>query len=233
MRISATELLGGDFLAGHRLNNARTGDEHLCLASLNDEVGQRWRVGSATSTWTCNDGNLRHQTGEPHVVVKDLAVARQRVNPLLNASTTGVVDKHERSAVVGSSAHGGRNLAGLRFTSGATHDREVLGGHVHCPAENRGSAGDHTVGRRIGGIHAEVGGAVSHEHAGFTESALVDEGVDTLAGSHLPTFVLLGLAGFTATGLNTATLSIQIIQALRHRGIDARRDGIRRSRLVC
>ena len=104
---------------------------------------------------------------------------------------------------------------------------------MHCPAENRSSAGDHTVGRRVGSIHAEVGGAVSHEHAGFTESALVDEVVDTLAGSHLPTFVLLGLAGFTATGLNTATLSIQIIQALRHRGVDARRNGIRRIRLVC
>ncbi len=90
----------------------------------------------------------------------------------------------------------------------------------HAP--KRTGAGDHAVGRRVGAVHAEVGGAMGHEHAGLAEGALVDEVVDALAGGLLAALVLLFQASLAAACGDAGALGDQEFQALVHRGIDAR-----------
>ena len=60
--ISTAKLFGGDLFTGDRLNHAGTGNKHIGLPGLDNEVGEGRRIGGAPGAGAGNDGNLGNQT---------------------------------------------------------------------------------------------------------------------------------------------------------------------------
>ena len=81
VRFRAAQLLGRDALAGDPLDHLRSGDEHLRLARLNDEIGERRAVRRPARARTADQRDLRHRAGKHHVGVEHLAVAGERSMP--------------------------------------------------------------------------------------------------------------------------------------------------------
>ena len=61
--IGAPEFLGGHIFARDLLDDRRASDEHLGLASLDDEVGQGRAVGCAAGTGAADQGDLWYRPG--------------------------------------------------------------------------------------------------------------------------------------------------------------------------
>src|SRR5205823_2913203 len=128
VRVGAAQRLGGDLFAGHLPDDLGPGDEHLGLARLNDEVGQRGGVGGAAGAGAADDRDLGHGAGEHDVGVEDTAVAGQRVDALLDAGAAGVVEEHERAAALERQLHHVGDLVGVDLAGGAAEYGEVLAG---------------------------------------------------------------------------------------------------------
>ena len=115
--IGTTEFVGRDFFAGHGLDDLGAGDEHVGLAGLDDEVRQCRRVGRTTSARAGDDGDLRYESGEQHVVVEHTAVSREGIDAFLDSGSAGVVDKDEGGAGGRGGLHHGDHFVGLHFAS--------------------------------------------------------------------------------------------------------------------
>ena len=214
--VCAAKFVLGDDLTGDLLDDFGPGDEHVGLAGLDDEVGQGRAVDRATGARPGDDRDLRHDTRQLDVGEEDLAVARQRVDALLDAGATGVIDEDERSAVHQRALHRLGDLDVVRLAGRAAHDGEVLAGDVDRASHHRRVAGDHAVGGHVRLVHSEGGGPVLPEGAGLDEGARIGEGVDALARRQLPLLVLLLDARLATTSLNPLTLLIEVREALFH-----------------
>ena len=166
----AAQLLRGHALAGDALDHLRAGDEHLRLARLDDEVGQRRAVGRAARAGPADQRDLRHRAGEHHVGVEDLAVAGERIDALLHARAARIVDEDERRAGLQGLLHDLGDLDRVHLAGRTAGDREVLAGQVHQAAADGGRAGHHAVRRQVFPGHAEQRGAVLGEQAGLLEA---------------------------------------------------------------
>ena len=189
--VGAAQLLGGDGLAGHLLDHLRPGDEHLRLARLDDEIGERRAVGRAARARAADQRDLRHRAGEHHVGVEHLAVAGERVDAFLHAGAARIVDEYERRAGLERLLHDLGDLDGMDFARRAAGYREVLAGQMHQAAADRRRAGDHAIGRHALSLHAEQGGAVLGEQTDFFEAVRIHQGVDPLARGQLARLALL------------------------------------------
>ena len=98
LRLGPPKFLGGHDFAGDLLDDLRPGDEHLRLVRLNDEIGQRRTVGRAARARSADQRDLRHRSGEHHVVVEDAPVAGEAVDAFLHARAAGIIDEDERAA---------------------------------------------------------------------------------------------------------------------------------------
>ena len=78
VRVGSAELLEGDVLAGHGLDDVRAGDEHVRgLVDHDDEVGDGGGVDGTTRARAHDERDLRDHAGCLHVAVEDLAVEAQ------------------------------------------------------------------------------------------------------------------------------------------------------------
>ena len=129
------ELLERDVLAGHRLHDVGTGDEHVRrLAHHEDEVGHRRRVDGAAGARAEDHRDLRHDARRQHVAVEDPAVAGQADDALLDAGAGAVVEPDDRGADLEGEVHQLVDLLGEHLAERAAEDREVLREHEHLAA---------------------------------------------------------------------------------------------------
>ena len=84
VRPGAAELVEGDLLVRHRLDDVGARDEEVRrVLHHDDEVGDGGRVDGAPRARPHDDRQLRHDPRRQHVALEDLGVAAQRVDPLL------------------------------------------------------------------------------------------------------------------------------------------------------
>ena len=98
MWASAPPRFGADVFPGNLLDDVRAGDKHLRFASLNDEVGESGRVCRTTRAGAADQRDLGDEAAQHNVLKENAAVTGQRVDALLNACATGVIDKNEGRA---------------------------------------------------------------------------------------------------------------------------------------
>ena len=185
VRFRAAQLFGGHVFAGDALDDRRAGDEHLRLAGLDDEVGQRGAVGRAACAGSADQRNLRHCAREHHVRVKNFAVAGKGIDAFLNARAAGIVDEDEGRACLQGLLHDFGHFDGMDFAGRTAGDGEVLAGQMHQPAVDRCGAGHHAIRRKAFAGHAEQHGAMFGEQAGFFETVRIHHRFDSLSGRQL------------------------------------------------
>ena len=211
MRARAAELLERDVLAGHRLHDVGAGDEHLAgLVDHHDEVGERGGVDVAAGGRAHDQRDLRDHAGGVHVALEDLAVEAEGDHALLDPRAAALVDADDRAAVLHGEVEDLDDLLAVDLAEAAAEDRDVLGEDRDRAAVDRAVPGDDAVAEGALGVHAEVAGPVPGELVELGERARVEQGLDPLAGGHLPRRVLLldGPLGAGVRRLLHATLEV-------------------------
>ncbi len=186
------------------------------LARLDDEVGQGRGVDRATGAGAGDDGDLRHDARQEDILVEHLAVAGQRVDTLLDAGATRVVDEDEGCARLERRVHRLGDLDVVHLARGATGDGEVLAGEVDGTTEHRAGASDDAVSGHVRLVHAEEGGAVLAEGAILEQGSRIEQGIDALARGHRTLLVLLGDALLAATGPDACAFGLELLEAIGH-----------------
>ncbi len=197
----AAQLFLGDLFVRDGADDIRAGDEHVGgLVDHEDEVGDGGRVDSAAGAGAHDGGELRHDTGGERVAEKDVRIAGERDDALLNARAAGVVQPDDGRADAHGGVHDLDDLGGVGFRERAAEDGEVLGIDEDRAAIDGAVAGDEAVAGDALLIHAEIGGAVGDELVRLLEGAGIEQQLNALAGGELAGAVL-ALAAFGAAGL--------------------------------
>ena len=220
MRAGAAELLERDVLAGHRLHDVGPGDEHLAgLVDHDDEVGEGGGVDVTAGGRTHHQRDLRDDAGRVHVAPEDLAVEAEGDHALLDAGAAALVDPDDRAAVLHREVEDLHDLLAVDLTEAAAEDRDVLGEDRDGPPVDGAVPGDDAVAEGALGVHPEVAGPVPGELVELGEGARVQQGLDALAGGHLPRRVLL-LDGPLGAGVRRLLHAALEVGQLPGRGVD-------------
>jgi hypothetical protein len=147
-----------------------------------DPVHQRRRIRGAPGAGTGDDRDLRDNTRQQDVAVKNIAISGQRVDALLNARAAGVLEGDDGSAVLQREVHRLTHFAGMHLAERPGDDREVLAERRHLAAVDVTSADDHAVRRQILVRHAERRAGMADEGAEFLEGVGLEEVHQSLAG---------------------------------------------------
>ena len=213
----ATELFEGDVLAGDRLDDVRTGDEHVaCVLHHEDEVRQRRGVDTAAGARTQDDRDLGYDARRARVADEDPPVGVQSGDALLNACAGSIVQSDDRQTHGGRHVHDLVDLLAVGLTDRAAEDREVLGEDADLSPVDLAVARDHAVGVGTILLESHAGGDVSIQHVEFLERVLVEQVLDALARGHLA-LGLVSLDRFLATGDASLGLSsVEFSQTISH-----------------
>jgi len=103
----------------------------------------------------------------------------------MNSRAAGIVKPHHRRAHPHGVVHDLADLFRVRLAERAAEDGEVLAEHEHQSPVDRAASGNDAIARHALLGHAEVRGAVLDEHVVFLERAVVEQQLQTLAGSEL------------------------------------------------
>ncbi|EXI76388.1 MAG: hypothetical protein AW07_00335 [Candidatus Accumulibacter sp. SK-11] len=205
--------------AGHRLDDFRSGEEHVrVVAGHDDEIHQRRRVRCAAGTWAADHRDLRHHAREQDVGVEDVTVPREGVHPFLDAGAAGVLEGDQRYPGLQRVTHDARDLACLHLAQRAGDDVEVLAEGRDLQRPDVAVAGNDAVGRQRAPGHAEGGRCVCGIESEFLESTLVEEGQKPLAGGQ-QSFRVQGFQFLGADMVNQlVALGAQLFYQLRSYG---------------
>lgn len=192
VRTGTAELLEGDVLAGDRLDDVGTRDEHVRgLVDHDREVGDRGGVDRAARARSDDQRDLRDHTRRVHVAAEDLREEAQRRDTLLDAGAAAVVDADDRTAGLQREVHHLDDFLTVDLAERAAEDGEVLRVHADGAAVDRAVPGDDTVPVRPVLLDAEVRRTVPGELVQLHEGTLVEQEIDALARGQLALRVLL------------------------------------------
>ena len=198
-----TQIIEADLLAGDALDDVRPGDKHVGgLLHHEDEVGHGRGVDCPPGGGTHDRRDLGDYPAPDGVPIKDLAIAAQRVDALLNAGPPRVVQSHQGRPGLQGQIHHLANLLGVHLPQGTGPGGEVLGIGKDYPALHLAETGDHPVRRDFHLLHPEVDAAMGDEQVGFLEAPGVEKKLQALPGAELARGVLLGHRRGAAHGLH-------------------------------
>ena len=148
----AAQFLGAGALAGDRLDDVGSGDEHVRGAvHHHGEVGDGGRVRGPAGARAQDDRDLRDHPGRLHVAAHQLGVEGERGDALLDAGAATVVEADDRTAGLQGEVHQRHGLLAEGLAHAAAEDRGVLGEDTDGTAVDRAVPGDHPVAVRDGG----------------------------------------------------------------------------------
>ena len=161
MYASTAELLLRDVFTRYGLDNLRTSEEHVARTLAHDiEVREGGRINSTTSTRAEDSRDLRNDTRGKDVVLEDVTITTEGIDPLLDTSTTRVVEADHWGSHLHSELHDLADLGGKHLRECSTEYSEVLSEYIDQTAIDRTRARDDTVTEELRLIDPEVRGAV-------------------------------------------------------------------------
>src|SRR4051812_4923011 len=132
MSCRTTKLFGSNRFVRYSFHNVGSGNEHeRSLFNHENEIGHRWRIDCATSTWSHDSRYLRDNTRGHDVPVKDVGITTERHNAFLDTCSTGVVETDNRSSVFHCEVHDLHNLLCVCFRQRSAKNGEVLGENIN------------------------------------------------------------------------------------------------------
>ena len=172
------------------------------------------RIHRAAGAGAHDRRDLRHHARGQRVAKKDVGVAGQRRDALLDAGAAGVVQPDHRRAHAHGHIHDLDDLRRIGQGERAAEDGEILREDEHQPALDASVAGDEAVAVNLLLLHAEIGAAMGEQLVGLFEGAFVEQEGDALARRHLA-FLVLALVAFLApAGFGQAVALLQFFQLL-------------------
>ena len=149
--------------------------------------------------------------------LEHLAIAAEGRDALLDTGAAGVEEADDRRAVLQRHVLDLGHLLGMRFGQRAAEHGEILGEDEDRPAVDRAPAGDDAVAGDPRLLHAEIGGAVLHEHVELLEGALVEQDLEPLARGQLRFRMLRGDALLAAAEPRRGPPDLELLKDMLHR----------------
>ena len=191
--LGAPQGFEADLLARHGLDDLGAGDEHVAgVLDHENIVGHGRRVDRAARGRPHDGRDLRDDAGAGRVAEKNLAVAGQGVDRLLDAGPARVVHADERHPGFQGQIHDLADLPGVHLAETAGAGGEILREGEHRPSFHQAVAGDDPVGGDLHFFHVEIGAAMGDEHVQLAERTGVKEQIQPLARGELALFLVLG-----------------------------------------
>ena len=189
-----------DFFAQYRLDDFRSGNEHLGnLVHHENEVCQGRGIYSTAGARAEDYRKLRDDPRCLGVTVEDFPVTGQSADPFLDTGSPRVVDADQRHLHIDGMVHDLANLHGVHEAERPSGHREVLGIDADRAAVDRTRAGNHPVASQIFLVHSEISGRVLDEEVQFLERTRIQNAVNPFTGGEFPAFFLLGNGLFATT----------------------------------
>src|SRR5438876_9898181 len=227
VRQRPTERLERDRLPGHRLNDPRTGDEHVRRALRHDdEIGHGGAVDRPAGARTEDRTDLRDNAGREDVAVEDLRVSAEADDALLDPRAPAVVQADHRSADLHRHVHDLDDLVRGHLAEATAEDGEVLREHEHGPAVDRPVARDDPVPGDALLVHPELRRPMLDEGVHLDERSWVQEELDPLPGRPLALRALGVRALLPAAQFREGLPPAQLFHALIARHGRAERGGV-------
>ena len=214
VHVGATEFLGGDFLARHRLDDVRTGEEHVARAGHDDEVGQGRGVNRTAGAGAEDDGNLGDDTRGGDVAHEHFAVGGEAAHTFLDAGAARIVQADDRDAGLERHVLNAADLLRLHFGERTAQNGEVLCEDGHATAVDLAEAGDDAVAGVAMLVEAEGVEIVRRQGAELLKRAFVEEQGQPLTRGQFSSFVLLVYPFLAAAEHGTAAHFTQHLQML-------------------
>src|SRR6266849_2008958 len=233
VRVGAAQLLLRHLLVRHGADHVGTGDEHVAgVLHHEDEVGHGGGVDRAAGPRTHDAGDLRDDARGEHVAEKDVGVAGEADDALLDARSARVVETDHGRAGLHGEVHDLHHLLGEGAGEAAAEDGEVLREDEHQAAVDGAVAGDHAVAVDLSLRHAEVAAAVGLEAVELDEAARIEELLDPVPRGALALGVAPGDALLAAAEQRLAVTALELGEIfLDSHGVECSRRGARS--LVC
>ena len=211
VRHGAAQVLLGDVLVRHGLDDVRAGDEHVRrVARHENEIGDGGRIHGAARARAHDRADLRDHAAGERVAQKNIGVTRQRHHAFLDARAARIVQANHRRAVAHRQVHDLADLEGIGFRERAAKHGEILREHVDQPAVDAPEAGDETVAGRPLLLHPEIIAAVRDKFVEFFKRAFIEQQRDALAGRELAGLVLALAALRAAAGFRFGVAPAQL-----------------------
>ena len=191
VRRGAAQFLGRDMFVRHRLHHVGTGNEHVRSVFDHEyEVGHRGRIHRPACAWPHDHADLRNHAGRQGIAKKNVRVAPQRHDALLDPGTTRVVQSNDRRADFHGHVHDFTYFPGIHFGQGTTEYRKILGKDINQSAVDPPETGDHTVADNFLIFHTEIVTAMLNKTIDFFKRSLVHQEFDPFPCRHLARFML-------------------------------------------
>ena len=212
------QLFEAHVLVGHRLHDVRARHEHVADAvDHEDEIGDGGRVDRPAGTRAEDGADLRNHSGSQRVAQKEVRVAAERYDALLDARATRIVQADHGDAGLERVVQHLHDLLGVRLRERAPEHGEVLAEHVDGPAVDRPVTGDDPVSGISLILEPEVGASVLDEAIQLDKRAGIQQNVQPLARAELPFLVLASQPFGSATFLARASQLLELVQLGSHR----------------
>ena len=155
-----------------------------------DEVGQRGRIDVAARARSHDEGNLRDHPRRQDIALENLAIARERGDPLLDAGAAGVKKPNEGRPVFERHILQAGDFLSVRFGKRAAENGKILGEDEDGAAIDGAPSRHDSIARHAAFIHAELRRAMLDEHAKFLERPFIGKERDPLPRGEFSTLVL-------------------------------------------
>src|ERR1035437_8415253 len=192
MGICAAKLLHRDLFVRGRPDHVGPGDEHVRgIAHHDDEVRHRRRIDRAAGARSHDCGNLRNHSRRQYVAQKNIRIACQRHDALLDSRAAAVVEPNHRASGLHGEVHHLADLLRECARQAAAEDREIVAEDAHLAPVDRAVAGHDPVAGDFFLRHVEVGDSMRLELVDLDERSTVEEKLDPLARGHAARCALL------------------------------------------
>src|ERR1039458_9777940 len=149
-------------------------------------------------------GNLRDHSRRHYVAQKNIRIARQRHDALLDSRAAAVVEPDHRASGLHGEVHHLADLLRECAREAAAEDREIVAEDAHLPPVDRAVARHDPIAGDFFLRHVEVGDSMGLELVDLDERSTVEEKLDPLARGHAALCALLLEPVLPAGGIRLA-----------------------------
>src|SRR2546425_3399478 len=185
--------------------------DHYC------EICHGRGIHCASRARTHHSRYLRDHSRGKNVAKEYLSITAEADNPLLDSSSSRVVNPDDRDSGLEGEIHYFRHLPGEHFSQRASEDCEVVREQVHRSSVNLAIARYNPVAENLLLRHTEVGGLMNHEPVHFHKTAGVHKCDNSLPGGHLSLRMLIFDLVFAATFLRSFPEVAELLREFLHR----------------
>jgi len=176
VHFGTSKLFFRNFFICHGFDNIRSSNKHVRAVLYHEyKVSQRWRVYSSSCAWSHNQGDLWHNTWSINISLEDFRITSERLNTLLDSSTTRIVHTYHWCSCQDSLVHDLAYLFTHSLRKRSSKNSEILRVSKNSLSMNLSLSCYDSISVYLLFLHIKVTASVSHVFIILLEGSLIEE----------------------------------------------------------